>query len=424
MKLKIIVAIVLTSFLQSCSFVRCMQYWWPNITDHKIFHHTEMIPGDSIFYFNQGDKRTLKNYDVKYQGRTKADSVAPFLDDYLKTTKTTAFIVIREDSILFEKYYRGYTRDSISKNFSISKSVTSLLMGIAIDEGYIESVHDPVTKYVPELKKKDPMFELLTVEHLLNMRAGFKFNENNLIPFSRATNLYYGANHLGKIKRAKFKHKPGEYFEYQSLATALLGIIVERAIQKNLSEYMQEKVWIPLGMENKATWDIDDKRHNSNKAHIGVNATAIDLAKIGRLYMNKGRWNERQIVSADWIAKSTTPTMENEKYQYQWWNLPLWVPNPNGTPDKRGYSCFPDSLSASQFAEKVILDSCSIRIRKDDEKKNLWSLVMYPDLYFAEGILSQLLFVCPSKNIIVVRLGEEDKNEDYYSLVYHLIKDI
>lgn len=422
MKTKIIIVLAACALLQSCSQFRAFSYWAPNITDHKIFRYTEMIPGDSVFHFAKGNEEIFKKRRVVTYPKGTSDTVKMTYDDYLAQKTTTAFLVIRNDSILYEKYFKGYTRDSISKNFSITKSITSLLTGIAIDEGYIESVHDPVTKYVPELKKKDPKFERLTIEHLLNMRAGFKFNEDNYFPTSRATRLYYGTNHLGKVKRAKFKHEPGEVHEYQSLVSALLGVVVERATGRNLSEYLQEKVWIPLGMENRATWDIDDKRHHSNRAHVGVNATAIDLAKIGRLYLNNGNWNGKQIVSADWVAKSTTPIVDNLGYQYHWWGFGELIQNPDGDYNRwHGFTPFTDSLSARKFAEENYPNCKYVEIEQtflDKEKNSIgWFLHIYPNTdgqYAAQGILHQWIYVDPKKNVIVVRLGEKEDMRPYF----------
>lgn len=411
--------------IQSCSFTRAMLHWGPNITDHKIFHHTEMLPSDSTFYFTKGNDDVfgkLRRMLVVPKGTI--DTIEMTYGDYLaQKTTTTAFLVIRNDSILFEQYFRGYTRDSISKNFSVSKSITSLLTGIAVDEGYIESIHDPVTKYIPELKKKNPKFERLTIEHLLNMRAGFKFNEDSYFPLSKATRLYYGTNHLGKVKRAKFKHEPGEAFEYQSLVTALLGVVVERATEKNLSEYMQEKVWVPLGMENRATWDIDDKRHRSNRAHVGVNATAIDLAKIGRLYLNNGNWNGKQIVSADWVTKSRTPIPigYDRSYQYQWYSFGTLLQAPDGVHNPhQNLKPFTDSISARKYAEEKYPDGNynPIKISLNKKEKSWgWGIIVYADencQFAAEGILNQWIFVDPKKNIIIVRLGEKEDVSPYF----------
>jgi CubicO group peptidase (beta-lactamase class C family) len=291
------------------------------------------------------------------------------LDEYLQTTSTVAFLVIRNDSILFEKYYHGYYRERLANVFSVSKSVTSLLAGIAVEEGYIESVNDPVTKYVPELLESDPMFQQLTIEHLLNMRSGLKFDESYSNPLSDMAKLYYGDDQLGQIKKLKFAYEPGTYHDYQSVTTAVLGIVLERAIGQEWGKYLEEKVWIPVGMENKATWNLDDKKHRSAKAYQGLNITAIDLAKIGRLYMNGGKRDEKQIVDSAWVAKSTTPNVENDYYQYQWYS---------------------DSTS---------------------------------NAFYASGLRHQRLYVDPDKQIIIVRIGKEPDIEPL-PLIHKVISDL
>ena len=157
--------------------------------------------------------------------------------------------------------------------------------------------------------------------------------------------------------------------------------------------------------------DIDDKRHRSNKAHVGINATAIDLAKIGRLYLNNGSWNGKQIVSADWVAHSTTPNANNEGYQYQWYSFGLFVPNPekNHTHPKFELSCFVDSLSARKYAEENYPNGKYIEVSPLRSDKNYWCLSIYPNeqsQFAAIGIMQQVIFVDPKKNIIIVRLGE------------------
>ena len=409
----VIILFVAACLFQSCTLTRAFTYWGPNITDHKIFPYDEIYPSDNPFLFKEGNKEVFEKRRILIYPKGATDTIRMSYDDYLfQKTTTTAFLVIRNDSILYERYFKGYTRDSISKIFSVSKSITSLLTGIAVDEGYIESIHDPVTKYIPELKKKDPKFDQLIIEHLLNMRGGFKFNEDSYFPTSKATHLYYGTNLLGKIKRIKFAHEPGEVHEYQSIVTVLLGLIVERATGKNLSVYLQEKVWTPLGMENRATWDIDDKRHHSNKAHVGINATAIDLAKIGRLYLNNGNWNGKQIVSADWITASTTPNVNNDGYQYQWYSYGAFIANPekNHQHPKFGLSCFPDSLSARKYAEEKYPNSKYIEISPLRNDRSYWCLSIYPNeqsQLAAIGIMQQVIFIDPKKNIIVIRLGEK-----------------
>ena len=411
---KITIVLVAIVLAQSCTLTRAFMYYSPDITDHKIFPYIELTPEKSTFRFHNGNEEILKNHTIPVYPKGTSDTIIMSLDSYLEQkTSTTAFLVIRNDSVLFEKYYRGYTRDSISAVFSVSKSVTSLLTGIAVDEGYIGSIHDPVTKYVPELKKKDPKFERLTIEHLLSMRAGFKFNEDSYFPLSKATRIYYGTNMLKTIKRLRFTYESGENHSYQSIVTALLAVVVERATGKNLAEYLQEKVWAPLGMENRATWSIDDKRHRTTKGFCGLNTTAIDLAKIGRLYLNKGIWEGKQIVSADWVAKSATPDIANNGYQYQWWSYKVCLAN-----NEDGTRYFADSASVLNRITKNP-DNKYYTIWQD-KSNGLWTNILYKDAFYALGIMNQVVYINPQKNIIVVRLGQLSDFGNYPHFIYKL----
>ncbi|MCX6303634.1 MAG: serine hydrolase [Bacteroidetes bacterium] len=368
MNKKLTTLAILSVICQSCTVIyREVKYGEPGIDAYKIFPYDTIKPGAAAFHFKTGnlavlDEPILHAEEVK-KIRTIEDSSAFTLDYFLKKTATTAFIVIRNDSVLFERYYRGYDRAKISTIFSVSKSVTSLLVGLAVDDGYISSVRDPITRYIPELKEGDPRFEHLTVEDLLNMRSGLKFKESYSSPFSGMARHYYGTNQKGKIKKLKFETEPGLKFNYQSVCTALLGIAVENASGMPLARYLEEKIWIPLGMENGATWSLDDKRHRIAKAYGGLNTTVIDLAKIGRLYLHNGNWDGRQIVSAGWVKKSVVPDEHSNGYQYQW--------------------------RTSRF-------------------------YLY---FFAYGFDGQVLGVCPDKNLIMVRLGE---GEDFQSFMYLL----
>lgn len=200
----------------------------------------------------------IDTLDIKWAYR---NTMYHNLDSLLKNTSTRAFLIIRNDSIIYENYFRGYKRKDISTVFSVSKSVTSLLIGIAIDEGYISSVNDPVTKYILELKNADPMFEKLTIKDLLDMRSGIKFKEDyGFNPFSKIARLYYGTDQLSQVKKLHFECEPGTRHEYQSIATTILGIIIEKTTNQDFAKYFENKVWKPLGMENTAQWSLDDKK--------------------------------------------------------------------------------------------------------------------------------------------------------------------
>ncbi len=409
-------SIVLIACSSCTTLYRGLRYWDADITDHQVFPFTEINPADSVFNFTDGCKGIFDTLKITYRKDT-----AKLLDEIIEPSSTHAFIVIQNDSILFEKYYEGYDRSDISTFFSVSKSVTSLLMGIAIDEGYIGSRQDTITKYIPELIGKDPNFEKLTLQHLLDMRSGTSYNDGSSNPFSHIANLYYGNNQLAKLKRMKFEHEPGTVHSYQSSSTALLGIAIEKATGKELGKYLEEKVWQPLGMENRATWSVDDKRHRSAKAYCGLNATAIDLAKIGRLYLNNGQWNGQQIVSDGWIQNSATPNVENDGYRYQWWSI-----DANAT-DVDGNRYFADSISAVNIMTEVYKDKYKhYKVWKDEnapDSSKPWRVVVYTDCYFALGIMKQVLYIDPNKKLLMVRLGATGDNE-YFNLMYQIGKSL
>lgn len=311
----------------------------------------------------------FKTLEYSYKGQKRTSD----FESFLQSTGTTAFVVIKDDIVVYEKYLNGYARDSISRAFSVSKSITSLLIGIAIDEGYIENVNDPFTRYIPELKGKG--FDEVSIKHLLMMTSGFKFTEGGW-PWDDETILYYVPD-LRKyvLTHLRREEQPAKHFLYNNYDTLLLGIILERATQKTISEYLREKIWKPLGMEYPATWSIHSEEDGLESTPSGLNGRAIDFAKIGRLYLLEGTWNGRQVISKKWILDSTIPAENmaedyypqyvkdrNIYYKYQWW----------------GHSLGPGDYN-----------------------------------YFASGHLGQLIYICPKKKVIIVRFGKEKGNLDY-----------
>ncbi|MEL6944977.1 MAG: serine hydrolase, partial [Bacteroidota bacterium] len=334
------------------------------------------------------------------------------LDEFLdESTKTTAFLVIKKDSILFEKYYRGYDQSKISNIFSASKSMTSMMVGFAIEDGKIKNVDDVVTDYLPEFKEAHPYFQQLTIQHLLDMRSGFDFEERYATPFAEVAHLYYGTNQVKQLLKLDFSHEPGTHHSYQSACTAMLGLIVERAIEQPIGKYLEEKIWQPLGMEHRATWSYDDQKHQSTKTYCCLNTTAIDLAKVARLYLNKGNWNGKQILSEEWVAAARTPKLDNDAYQNQWYSR-------GGIAYEQGKEMiYQDSLSAVEAAQAKGFDHFYI-----DQKSNseLWHIHYASNDFYALGILGQFVYTIPEKDLIIVRLGE--KWQTNYWRIFDAIK--
>ena len=257
--------------------------------------------------------------DSKFSGgRFNGETIGEY---FSRVRGNGALLIVRNDTILLEKYFGNFSKLSPSNIFSISKAITALLCGIAVDEGYI-SISEPITKYIPELNNADPMFQKLTVEHLLDMRTGLDFQESyGWNPLSKMAKLYYGNNVINQFKKLHFKSEPGTSHYYNSMATALLGVVIERAVGVPFSQYLQEKVWKPLDMETDAFISLDDSKHRQAKAYGGLVSNVRDLAKIGRLYINKGIHNNQRIVSEEWIDRSTHSSLENEAYSFGWNNI-------------------------------------------------------------------------------------------------------
>ncbi|MFT5997599.1 MAG: CubicO group peptidase (beta-lactamase class C family) [Neolewinella sp.] len=383
--------------LSSCHVGRFFAYNFADITDHKIFPYTEVGTGDDVYSFPVSDRDPLSSMTITVKGGEMP--LTQWLDE---ETSTTSFLVVKNDSIVYEQYFEGYGPDDISTIFSVSKSVTSLLTGIAVDEGLITDVNDPVTKYIPELLEGDPRFQRLTIRHLLDMRSGLDYKESYSNPFADMAKLYYGTNQLKQLSKLGFNHEPGTYHQYQSGTTALLGIAVERATGMDLGQYLEAKVWKPMGMEFPATWSLDDKRHRSAKGYSGLNTTARDLAKIGQLYTKGGRWRGQQIVSEAWVNSSIMPDLTNDGYQYQWYSITETLEDEDG---KTRY--FPDSLAAITVGKDLALaQPTPLPSRKNPGQ---WYLDYSSggSVFYAQGILNQFIYVDPAKDLVIVRQGKK-----------------
>ena len=290
----LLIVIILASItITSCKLGRFVFYNFADINDYKKFQSRPLHNDSLKYHFILSD-----NGKFPITINDKNLNEVPF-DQYLKDTKTVAFLIIKNDTIQYEKYFKGYDKERIVPSFSMAKSITSILIGCAIDEGLIESVDEPITVYIPELKKNG--FEKVTIKHLLQMTSGIKFNESYINPFGDAASFYYGLNLRKNIGKMKMKSEPGKKFEYVSGNTQLLGLILERSLKgKTVTRYLQDKLWTPLGMEYDASWSIDRNKNGLEKTFCCINARARDFAKIGRLYLNKGNWNGKQIVSQKW----------------------------------------------------------------------------------------------------------------------------
>lgn len=298
--------------------------------DYRRYEYHTIGNGPTAFHFRPGGGDRVPE-TVEYRNGDVMKRVA--LSELLRSTGTHAFIVVRDNQVLYEDYFNGFARDSLCTSWSLSKSFTSALVGIAISEGYIKSLDDPITNYLPELKAQ--RFDAITIRNLLTMGSGIQYRIG-FFPWDEFVLAgYYPNLRQLLLSDLKIVEPPGQSFHYNNFNTELIGMILERTTGIAPSQYLQEKVWKPIGMEYSATWSIDSDADGFEITPILLNARAIDLAKFGRLYLNSGDWQGRQIVPEHWVVESTTSDPNDRRpwetfsrwqegggyYKYFWWGV-------------------------------------------------------------------------------------------------------
>ncbi|RDV13216.1 class C beta-lactamase-related serine hydrolase [Pontibacter diazotrophicus] len=275
--------------------------------------------------------------------------------------RSVAFLIVQHDSILFEQYWDGYSDESLSNSFSMAKSIVSMLVGIAIKEGKIESVEQPVGDFLPEFREGDK--SKIRIRHLLWMSSGLNWDESYINPFSMTTESYYGTNLRKVIDRLEAVEEPGRQYTYKSGDTQVLGFVLQAATGKSLSAFAEEKLWKPIGAAHDAEWSVDTPE-GIEKAYCCFFSNARDFARLGRLYLHNGLWNGDTLIPPAYVEASLTPNglpkaKDGKKvnfYGYHWWLMP----------DYKGQ-----------------------------------------DVFYARGILGQYIIVIPEKDLVIVRLGKE-----------------
>lgn len=325
----------------------------PSPKDYKKFPKNQIKKSVTPYHFTEGTKEQERQiyaqlaksfHEEKYFNKNEAYP-AKKVDAYLKKMKTAAFLVITNDTLVFEKYYNKYHKESIQTSFSIAKSVVSLLVGKALSDNKIKSIEDPITNYLPELLKVDKKFSYISVRNLLLMQSNICHNLER-----DGLKVYYYPNLedlvLTKLQVEDCKHKSSWYNNYH---TVLLGLILERTTGVEVSKYFEEQIWSKIGTESNASWSTDKKGLPLMAA--GINARAIDFAKIGKLVLDNGYREREAIIDSIWIATSVTPP-KNRSYAYHWWK---------------------SNLSGD---------------------------------FYAQGIWGQILYISPSLNTIIIRHGK------------------
>ena len=308
-----------------------------NINDEKYFDSNVIAKGNPVPW----QKDSLYN----------KTSLPKNLVQDLKDSNSASFLVIKNGKLVHEEYWDGYNQNSKTNSFSIAKGVTVMLLGKAIEENKIESLHQKYSDFFGNYANVE-FGKNLTLGELASMEGGLNWNEDYKSPFLPNAKAYYGKSLEEAVFLRDFKNEPGKKFEYQSGATQLLGFALRKSMQKTLADYASEKFWKPLGMEQNAAWTTDD--FGMEKAFCCIHSTSRDFAKLGQLFLNDGKFGDMQILDASFVEKMRTPTkLSNGIY-----GMGLWINN-------------------------------------DSALKH----------YYFQGLYGQYIIIVPEKNMVIVRTG-------------------
>jgi CubicO group peptidase (beta-lactamase class C family) len=271
--------------------------------------------------YKEFDNRTIDkdNIGQSWAIHKKYNNIkaTPELEKIHKKLGTVAFLIIKNDSIWHESYYDGYDKNSKSNSFSMAKSVVSAALGKAIMEGKIKSLDQPVSDFFSEFKEGKAA--RMTVGDLSSMASGLNWDESYYSPFSVTTRAYFDDDLRKVILGLKVVDEPGKKYTYLSGNTQLLAMVIEKATGESLAKYVSDKFWKPMGAENEALWETDDK-DGIVKAFCCIASNARDFARFGKLYKQYGKWNGKQILDSAFVAKSIRPRFaDSPEYGYGWW---------------------------------------------------------------------------------------------------------
>lgn len=272
----------------------------------------------------------------------------------LNETNSTSFLIIQHGKIVSETYFNEHTKNVKSNTFSMAKSFIGLLIGIAVDEGKIKSLDDPISDYLPFHLEKE---EGVTIRDLLGMSSGLVWSESGSNPFSDNAEAYYSSDLYSMMTKKHFDWKPGEKFEYVSGNSQLLGIILKEVTGIFPTEYFQEKIWKKIESEHDLLWSLD-KEGGIEKTFCCGYATTRDYARMGQLILNKGVWKDNRIISESILNEIISPYNESQPF----YGLHFWI----------------------------------------------FNHPKYPAVYY-RGILGQYIVVIPSLDAVLVRTGHDRK---------------
>ena len=353
-----------------------------------IFDLSYLVRAVRVTYLTGHKTAFLEDYTYFNNREIKAGTAQPWnisenynkvkstkkLEQTHKELQTTSFLIIKSDSIWHESYYDIGAVDSKTNSFSVAKSIVTSALGKAIDLGMIPNLDTKVMDYLPELTGE--FANEVTVGDLASMASGQKWDEHYYGPTSVTTQAYFKKDLRKLMLSLPIENRPGEKFIYQSGDTQLLAMVLEKATKMTLADFLSQYFWQPMGMEQDALWQIDHADDGIEKAYCCIASNARDFAKFGKLYMQGGMWNGKQILSTAFVFLSINPRFKNSaQYGYGWW--------------------------LSTYKNKHI--------------------------YYMRGHLGQFVIVIPEDELIIVRLGhlkgEQTKTDPHSNDLYIYIDE-
>lgn len=326
----ILIAVLVICFWGKIKIIRTSLNSFKDENLAYTFQHTpeiqptkEIRTGDDVFQFEKANNIELsKGFTFK--------NIFYSSEEFIEDTRTSALLVIEDDVIKYEKYFLGGDENTLFSSNSMGKSFVSALMGIAISEGYIDSIDDPIGKYIPEFK--GTALENIPIKACLKMASGIDFDEDrDMSGFSMRTLM--GIPAMKVISKYGTQEEPYTYRRYLSINTEILGEIITNATGYSLGEYMEEKLWTQIGAAHSAYWTLNNGKE---LAMGGLSVSLRDYARFARLYLNEGKYEDKQILTKEWVRDSMDVSEEYSKpganhdaynaigYGYQW-----WVPDEN-----------------------------------------------------------------------------------------------
>jgi CubicO group peptidase (beta-lactamase class C family) len=303
--------------------------------------------------------------------------------EYMESRRLRAFLVIRNDTILYERYRAGVADSTRIGSYSMAKAFTSALLGLALADGTVGSLDDPVTAYLPELAR-NPAYDGVTLRHLLEMRSGIEYRRAQGGPLqqlrSHDARFYYTRDLRAAMAGMRRAEPPGGRWDYRDSDSQLLAWVLTRATGKTLAEQLERGIWGRIGAEFDASWSLD-RRGGMEKAATGVNAAARDYARFARLFLEHGEWEGERVVPAAWVERSTTlDTTRTRPEVGTWWRM-----------QHRAYWWIP---------------------MQDWERERD---------FFADGARGQRLYVHPPSRTIIVQLADDDRQDFPFRRITHYL---